>query len=986
MKKSKKKLTPLAEIRQSQLLSTYGPGAMVDLPDHSVVIGGLTYWKGDRPWLGANAREECWACAIDKSGNIVNTEKPEYNRLLVRSASNAYFTQTLSVISIPDADAELKKVVDRYYEEDLQYAEDLDEIKKELRKPKFADLAQFGAQTVWAEIQRRKNGQVISPKSIKQVEIEALLSCPEEMGRESPNEEFHASKRKLDANNFNPALLAYNVKGHGAIDMMARMTNDTFAESAITSRSTQQFQDLFKGVEFTPVQKANAVQIKKIYDSLIHRAIAISREVEQAPGLKIVATNSQGQQIEIVGLAEKKHPNLFDDRKLDITIVENKSPYNKARNKWIAIAPVLDEDGKPKLKINGQQERKHLGYISEVSLQQFPGSIKQFDSFKNLTAYVVPGLAASQVRAAFKQVKEFAATTRESIPDSEKEAVASAMWQISTASKEDPERGFKKTSAAFAIFGEELVGRLDKLQFSEFAVVGTHKPSNEHLGRTWVGEKVECYIEQAPDPANPTQNKRWLLAEGKKLGVFRSESAQLPIGTSFAAEITCPSSASVVITSTKGNQLKVGQLKKYGFAERKWNGEEVAITIKVASSSKAITSIALVDDKPLGVIDKESFQLLSEKLNVRGIQVQGFKFQGTLESAPATIANIKVDPVTIRYPQVWNREVPLVKENQITLLDDLKVIVKDKYQQKNNQGLLHDEAASLGVVPVKSEYFESFLQEKGKSIEVFKNLSDEIDKKFGVESLLGIARKENIEELYFCVTVPTEVSQQRAAARINDTLNFPLEYDQLENGRRTKFIAMPLATISVGGASPEENGIALDELQEIIDRLQSKVQKPATQQAEIKASAQKQSDRSTKGNMPTGHPISERTETSTIDTHQTKPVQREEWEKQMLKLALAAATPEGSIACLKDNPTNAGEEMQTGIFGNPKYRVIHYTPSQMLRIVDEENHRGTLYKVHRGEPTQVCEFTLEEKKSFELSKVKLDTHLGNSTPKGLEKE
>jgi hypothetical protein len=51
MKKAKKKLTPLAEIRQSQLLSTYGPGAMVDLPDHSVVIGGLTYWKGDRSYI-----------------------------------------------------------------------------------------------------------------------------------------------------------------------------------------------------------------------------------------------------------------------------------------------------------------------------------------------------------------------------------------------------------------------------------------------------------------------------------------------------------------------------------------------------------------------------------------------------------------------------------------------------------------------------------------------------------------------------------------------------------------------------------------------------------------------------------------------------------------------------------------------------------------------------------------------------------------------
>ena len=33
------------EVRQSQLITTYGPGAMVDLPDHSVVIGGLNLWN-----------------------------------------------------------------------------------------------------------------------------------------------------------------------------------------------------------------------------------------------------------------------------------------------------------------------------------------------------------------------------------------------------------------------------------------------------------------------------------------------------------------------------------------------------------------------------------------------------------------------------------------------------------------------------------------------------------------------------------------------------------------------------------------------------------------------------------------------------------------------------------------------------------------------------------------------------------------------------
>jgi hypothetical protein len=46
--KAKSKRPPSGEIRQSQVISTFGPGAMVDLPNHSVLIGGLNHWKGDR--------------------------------------------------------------------------------------------------------------------------------------------------------------------------------------------------------------------------------------------------------------------------------------------------------------------------------------------------------------------------------------------------------------------------------------------------------------------------------------------------------------------------------------------------------------------------------------------------------------------------------------------------------------------------------------------------------------------------------------------------------------------------------------------------------------------------------------------------------------------------------------------------------------------------------------------------------------------------
>ncbi len=735
-----------------------------------------------------------------------------------------------------------------------------------------------------------------------------------------------------------------NVKGHSAIDKMATQTNQAFAQSAIVPRSTQQFQTFFKGVEFTPAQKQKAVNIKKIYDSLIRRAIQISKEVKQAPGLKIVATSPKGFQIDIVGLAQKRHPNIFDNQKLNISLIENKNHFNKTDNKWIAIAPVLDERGKPKFKSNGQQQLKHLGYISETSLEQFQGSIKPFTEFNNLTKKIEPGLTSSQVRAAFKQVKDFATATRESIPESEKEAVAAAMWQISTTSKDDARYEFSKTSAAFAVFGEEIIGRLEQLQFTEFAVVGTHKPCNEHLGRKWVGEKVECTIEQAPDPANPTQNKRWLVAEDKKLGVFRSESAQLPIGTCFSAEITSPPSASVVITSTKGNQLKVGELKKYEAVPREWNGEQGTVKIKLSNVGKTVKPIALVDDKPLGAIDKESFKVLSEKLNARGIKVEGFKFEGKLESSPATIAHIKVDSQTIQYPQTWIKEEPLVTENKKSLLYELKPILNEIYQEKQNKGLLHDSEASLGVLPIKNEYFESFLKEKNIEPEVFQKLSEEIDKKFGVESLIGIANKDNIEELYFCVTVPTEVSEQKTAARINDTLNLPLEYDQLQNGQRTKFIA-----------------IELNELRELIDQIsnQNQTKHSTTQLTEIKVIVP---TNSTQNNTPVAFPKEHSSNSTNKSLSEVSmKVKREEWEKQILKQALAS---------LKENPANAGEEIQTATFGDGQYRVIHHVPSEMLRIVDEkENHRGTLYKVQRGKLFEVCKFTDDEKRSFERNPI-----------------
>jgi hypothetical protein len=63
----------------------------------------LGFCRGQRPWLGNDAWERC--------GGPEGKAQP--NRLLLRNASDAYFSQVLRVISIPDADANLRLAVDR---------------------------------------------------------------------------------------------------------------------------------------------------------------------------------------------------------------------------------------------------------------------------------------------------------------------------------------------------------------------------------------------------------------------------------------------------------------------------------------------------------------------------------------------------------------------------------------------------------------------------------------------------------------------------------------------------------------------------------------------------------------------------------------------------------------------------------------------------------------------------------------------------------
>ena len=147
----------------------------------------LGWCRGRRPWLGGNNSEP--NCRDPKG-------QPTFNRLLNRSASNAWFPQVLSVISIPDEDEKLRGAVEKIWEDHLQYVASIDDLPGERKRAKVAAaLEGYSNEAVWAEIERHRGGSSAAPaKTIKQAEIETLLASPDEIGQDKIEGDFYARR------------------------------------------------------------------------------------------------------------------------------------------------------------------------------------------------------------------------------------------------------------------------------------------------------------------------------------------------------------------------------------------------------------------------------------------------------------------------------------------------------------------------------------------------------------------------------------------------------------------------------------------------------------------------------------------------------------------------------------------------------------------------------------------------------------------------
>ncbi|MBM4185605.1 MAG: hypothetical protein FJ207_15525, partial [Gemmatimonadetes bacterium] len=136
---------------------------------------------GARPWLGRNSNEDCSL----------------RSRLLIRTASNAYFPQVVSVLSLPDRGTAVETAVRELWDL-LQAVDSLESLSVFKRLPHVtAKLAPFSDADILGAIQRIKDGGEIE-RPVKQVELHALLAVPEGFGDDVPvDPNFHA--RRLPA-------------------------------------------------------------------------------------------------------------------------------------------------------------------------------------------------------------------------------------------------------------------------------------------------------------------------------------------------------------------------------------------------------------------------------------------------------------------------------------------------------------------------------------------------------------------------------------------------------------------------------------------------------------------------------------------------------------------------------------------------------------------------------------------------------------------
>jgi hypothetical protein len=154
------------------------------MPLSKAYASGALRCSGQRPWLGAHAREDC----------------EETVRLLVRTASNSYFSQVVSALSVPEPGKEIEEAIQEHWET-LKVATP-ETLSAFLTIPKIqASVGRYSQTDLLKAISRLHKGAASGRLPLRTAEFTQLVASPPEAAGDLPgvNASFFARTARLKA-------------------------------------------------------------------------------------------------------------------------------------------------------------------------------------------------------------------------------------------------------------------------------------------------------------------------------------------------------------------------------------------------------------------------------------------------------------------------------------------------------------------------------------------------------------------------------------------------------------------------------------------------------------------------------------------------------------------------------------------------------------------------------------------------------------------
>lgn len=407
-------------------------------------------------------------------------------------------------------------------------------------------------------------------------------------------------------------------KGYSPVELLISQTNKYFQESQLESRPIIQFNDLFKGVDFTPQQKYQAILAKHEFDQKLNYAVRqeLRRDVDKGPSAVI---KTQKAELEITNLTRYGHPGIWQGKRMNIQLEEIPEQYrSKTRpHQLVALAQIDNEMS------NGKPAFRKLGTVSQQSVINL--NLKSGMSATNAEVVELkPEITKSQCLLLFTQAYEVAQQFYSSIPKESKLSSAAAAWDISASRQDEVEKHTavqKKTSSfVFSAFQDEIIGRLNTLQFTELKLRGMGKEGDSFIGRDWnPDDKYEIEVRASQYPPGHERHALRLVYvkdgnEYKEFGAVEPRSGVLPIGTKALAHIVPKEATNLTGVIERPGQeslmVTIRESSKFAYAGDSFNGEKITIGIGGNMPVPYEAAKIKIGDAVLGELDKDSMAQL----------------------------------------------------------------------------------------------------------------------------------------------------------------------------------------------------------------------------------------------------------------------------------------------------------------------------------------------------------------------------------------